>query len=80
MPEPNETAEHVGTGKLQTEKHRGFCNTPAELIASKFFTLFGRSMADYEFKKKIHEINMSIEIITDIIHEHMAERLKKFKR
>ena len=37
-------------------------------------------MADYEFKKKIHEINMSIEIITDIIHEHMAERLKKFKR
>ena len=74
--EPNETAEDVWTRILQTEKNCEFDNvTPAELIASKFLSLIGRSMGDYELKKKIRKSNMTIETITDLIHEYMYDRL-----
>ena len=47
--EPNETAKKVWTTILQTEKNCEFDNvTPAELIASKFLYLIGRSTGDYE--------------------------------
>ena len=43
--EPNETAEYTWTRILQTEKNCEFDKeTPAELIASKFLSLTGRSM------------------------------------
>ena len=52
--EPIETAEDVWTRILQTEKNCEFDRvTPAELIASKFLSLIGKSMGDYELKKKI---------------------------
>ena len=74
--EPNETAEDVWTRILQTEKNCEFDNvTPAELIASKFLSLIGRSTGDYELKKKIRKSNMTIETITDLIHEYMYDRL-----
>ena len=51
--ETNETAEDVWTRILQTEKNCEFDNvTPAELFASKFLSLIGRSTGDYELKKK----------------------------
>ena len=49
----------------------------AELIASKFISLLGKSTGDYELKKKIRKSNMSIEAITDAIHEYMYEKLNK---
>ena len=74
--EPSETAEDVWTRILQTEKNCEFDNiTPAELIASKFLSLIGRSTGDYELKKKIRKSNMTIETITDLIHEYMYDRL-----
>ena len=74
--EPNETAEDVWTRILQTEKNCEFDNvTPVELIASKFLFFIGRSTGDYELKKKIGKSNMTIETITDLIHEYMYDRL-----
>ena len=32
-------------------------------------------MGDYELKKKIRKSNMTIETITDLIHEYMYDRL-----
>ena len=74
--EPNETAEDVWTRILQTEKKCEFDRvTPAELIASKFLSLIGRSTGDYELNKKIRKSDMTIETITDLIHEYMYDRL-----
>ena len=74
--EPNETAEDVWTRILQTEKNCEFDRvTPAELIASKFLSLIGRSTSYYELKKKIRKSDMTIETITDLIHEYMYDRL-----
>ena len=74
--EPNETAEDVWTRILQTEKNCEFDRvTPAELIASKFLSLIGRSTGDYELKKKTRKSVMTIETITDLIHELMYDRL-----
>ena len=76
MREPNETAEDVWTRILQTEKNCEFDHvTPAELIASKFLSVIGKSTGDYELKKKIRKSDMTIETITDIIHEYMNDRL-----
>ena len=73
--EPNETAEDVWTRILQTEKNCEFGKvTPAELIASKILSLIGRSTGDYEVKKKIRKSDMTIETITDIIHEYIYNR------
>ena len=49
--------------------------TPAKLIASKFTSLIRRSTEDYELKKKIRKSNMTIETTTDLLHEHMYDRL-----
>ena len=74
--EPNETAEDVWTRILKTEKNCDFDKlTPAELIASKFLSLIGRSTGDYELKKKIRKSDMIKETITDLIHEYMYDRL-----
>ena len=51
--------------------------TAAELIASKFLSLIGKSTGDYELKKKIRKSDMSIEAITDAIHEYMYEKLNE---
>ena len=74
--EPSESAEDVWTRILQTEKNCEFHNvTPAELIASKFLSLIGRSTGDYELTKKIRKSDMTIETITDLIHGYMYDRL-----
>ena len=74
--EPNETAEDVWTRILQTEKNCEFDHvTPAELIASKFLSVIGKSTGDYELKKKIRKSDMTIETITDVKHEYMYDRL-----
>ena len=78
--EKNETAEDVWTRILRVKKNCQFENvTPAELIASKNLSLIGRSTGDYELKKKIRKRDMTIEAITDLIHENMYDRLNESK-
>ena len=68
--ETNETAADVWKRILDVEKNCDFETiTSAELIASKFLSLMGKSTGDYEIKKKIRKSDMSIEAITDAIHE-----------
>ena len=75
MREPNETAEDLWT-RILRQKECEFDNvTPAELIASKFLALIGRSTGDYEVKKNILKCSMTIGTITDLIHEYMHDRL-----
>ena len=45
----------------------------AELLASKFLSLNGKSTGDYELNKR--KSDMSVEAITDILHEYMYEKL-----
>ena len=74
--EKHESSEDVWTRILQVEKNCEFENvTPAELVASKFLFVIGRSAGDYELKKKIRKSDMTIETITALIHEHMYDRL-----
>ena len=76
--EKHETAVDVWTRILQVEKNCEFENvTPAELIASKFLSVIGRSTGDYESKKKIPKSDMTIETITALIHEDMYDRLNE---
>ena len=76
VPEQNETADDAWTRILQTEKNCELDNvTPAEFIASKLLSLIGRSMGVYELKKKLRKSNITLETITDIIHEYMYDRL-----
>ena len=76
--EKHETAEDVWTRILQVEKNCDFENvTPAELLASKFLSVIGRSTGDYELEKKIRKSDMTIETITAFIHEHMYDRLNE---
>ena len=49
--------------------------TPAELIASKFLSVIGRSTGDSELKKNFRKSDMTIETITALIHEHMYDQL-----
>ena len=45
--------------------------------ASNFLSLIRKSTRDYELKKKIRKSNMSVEAITDAIHEYMYEKLNE---
>ena len=49
--------------------------TAAELLASKFLSVIGKSTGDYNLKKKIRKSDMSVEAITEALHEHLYEKL-----
>ena len=51
--------------------------TTAELTASNFLSLIERSTRDNDLKKKIRRSNTTIELITNLIHEYMYERLNE---
>ena len=74
--EDGETAADVWKRILDVEKNCEFETiTAAELLASKFSSLIGKSTGDYDLKKKIRKSDMSVEAITDAIHEYMYEKL-----
>ena len=76
--ETNETAADVWKRILDVEKNCEFETiTAAELIASKFLSLIGKSTGDYESKKKIRKSDMSMEANRDAIHEYMYEKLNE---
>ena len=71
-----ETAADVWKRILDVEKNCEFETiTAAELLASKFLSLIGKSTGDYDLKKKIRKSDMSVEAITDAIHKYMYEKL-----
>ena len=70
------------TKKKKTEnRQRMFGNesfekvTAAEFPASNFLSPIGKSTDNYEIKKKIRKSDMSVETITDILHEYMYGKL-----
>ena len=74
--EDGETAADVWKRILDVEKNCEFETiTAAELLASKFLSLIGKSTGDYDLKKKIRKSDMSVEATTDAIHEYMYEKL-----
>ena len=71
--EDGETAADVWKRILEVEKNCEFETvTAAELLASKFLSLIGKSTGDYDLKKKIRKSDMSV---TDAIHDYMYEKL-----
>ena len=71
-----ESAADVWKRILEVEKNCEFeAITAAELLASKFLSLIGKSTGDYELKKNIRKSDMSVETMTDILHEYMYEKL-----
>ena len=74
--EDGETAADVWKRILEVEKNCEFeTNTAAELLASKFLLLIGKSTGDYDLKRKIRKSDMSVEAITDAIHEYMFQKM-----
>ena len=74
--ETNDTATDVWRRIFDLEKNCVFGTiTAAELLASKFLSLIGKSTEDYELKKKFRKSDMSVEAITDAIHGYMYEKL-----
>ena len=49
--------------------------TAAELLASKFLSVIRKSTGDDDLKKKIRKRDMSVEAITEALHEYMNEKL-----
>ena len=74
--EEGESAADVWKRILTIERNCEFETiTAAELLASKFLSVIGKSTGDYDLKKKIRKSDMSVEAITDALHEHMYEKL-----
>ena len=74
--EEGESAADVWKRILTIERNCEFETiTAAELLASKVLSVIGKSTVDYDLKKKIRKSDMSVEAITDALHEHMYEKL-----
>ena len=74
--EEGECAADVWKRILEVEKNCEFETiTAAELLASKFLSVIGKSTGDYDLKKKIRNSDMSVEAITEALHEYMYEKL-----
>ena len=49
--------------------------TAAELLASKFLSVIGKSTGNYDLEKKTRKSDMSVEAITEALQEQMYEKL-----
>ena len=49
--------------------------TEADLSASKVVSVIGKSKGDYDLKEKIRKSDMSVEAITEALHEFLYEKL-----
>ena len=74
--EEGESAADVWKRILTIERNCEFETiTAAELLASNFLSVIEKSTGDYDLKKNIRKSDMSVEAITDALHEHMYEKL-----
>ena len=70
---PGESAADTWKRILETEKNCEFEEIRAEeLLASKFLSVIGKTTGDNELKKKLKNGDMSVEAITDTIHEYLC--------
>ena len=73
--EPGESAAETWKRNLEVEKNCEFEEiTSAELLASKFLSVIGKTTGDNDLKKKTKKGDMSVEAITDTVHEYMYEK------
>ena len=78
--EPGESAAETWKRILEIEKNCEFEEiTAAELLASKFLSVIGKTTGDDDLKKEIKKGDMSVEAITDTIHEYMYEKMNESK-
>ena len=78
--QPGLSATETWKRILEIEKNCEFAEiTAAELLASKFLSVIGETTCDKDLKKKIKRRDMSVEAITDTIHEYMSENLNESK-
>ena len=76
--EPGEPAAETWKRILEIEKNCEFEEiTAAELLASKFLSVIGKTTGDNNLKKKIKKGDMSVEAITDTIHEYTYEKMNE---
>ena len=74
--EDGESAADVWKRILEIERNCEFETiTAAELLASKFLSVIGKSTGDYDLKKKIRKSDMLVEAITDAILEYTYDKL-----
>ena len=74
--EDGESAVDVWKRILEVEKNCEFETiTATELLASKFLSVIGKSTGDYDLKKNIIKSDMSIEAITEALHEYKYQKL-----
>ena len=74
--EDGESAADVWRRILDVERNCKFERiTAAELLASNFLSVIGKSTGDYNFKKKIRKSDMSVGAFTEALHEYMNEKL-----
>ena len=74
--EPGESAADTWKRILETEKKSEFEGiTTAELLASKFLSVIGETSGNNELKKNIKKGDMSVEPITDTIHDYVYEKM-----
>ena len=74
---PGESAAETWKRILEIEKNseKKFEQiTAAELLASNCLSVIGKTTGDNDLKKKIKKGNMSVEAITNTIHENMYEK------
>ena len=48
--------------------------TEAERLTSKFQSFIGKPTGDYDLKKKVKKSHMSLDVITDAIHDYVHEK------
>ena len=78
--EPGQSAAETWNRILEIEKHCEFEEiTAAELLASKFLYVIGKTTGDNDLKEQIKKGDMSVEEITDTIHEYMYEKMNESK-
>ena len=76
--EPGESAAETWKRILEIEKNCEFEEkTAAELLASIFLSVIGKTTGDRDLKKKIKKGDMSLEAITDTIHDYMYEKMNE---
>ena len=76
--EPGESAAETWKRILEIEKNFEFEEiTAAELLAPKFLSVIGKTTRDNDLKKKIKKGDMSVEVITDTIHEYVYEKMNE---
>ena len=73
------SCRNVETHSRNREELRIRRNNGSRSARTKFLSVIGKTTGDNDLKKKIKKGDMSVEAITDTIHEYMYEKMKESK-